>query len=228
MDMNTPLSFPAAQLLVRKAARALGRHGLLHAYGHCSLRLDEDRLLVCAPQPPGTIGFGVSGIVIPLRGEFPADLPGELRIHREIYRARPGIHGVACATPPRTLSLSAMRRTPRILHGLGVRFAPAVPLWEELQVIHSDVLAAALVDRMGQGPAIVVRGIGAVTCGRSLQEAVALAWCLEDAARIDLDCLQAGLPGVELNAAETAEQLARDDRSTERLWDYLTHGDAEV
>ncbi len=222
------LTFPAAQLLVRKAARALGRHGLLQAYGHCSLRLDEDRILVCAPQPPATIGFGVSGTVIPLRGEFPPDLPGELRIHRELYRRRPTVQGAVFSTPPRTVALSVMRRTPRVLHGLGARFAPGAPLWDDLQAIRTDAQAAALVERMGQAPAVVVRGQGAVTCGHSLQEAVALAWCLEDAARIELECLQAGLPVVELSTAEAEHQAARDDRHTDRLWDYLTHGDPEV
>ena len=37
--------------IVRLAARALGRAGLANAYGHCSIRLDEDRLLVCAAMP---------------------------------------------------------------------------------------------------------------------------------------------------------------------------------
>lgn len=221
------LPFDTAQLLVRKAARALGRQGLLHAYGECSLRLDEDRFLVCAPQAPGSIGFGVPGTVVPLHGDFPADLPGELRIHREIYRRRPGIHGVARSTPPRTLSLSAMRRTPRVLHSVGACFAPGTPLWDDLQPIRTDAQARALAEHLGAAPAIVLRGSGAVTCGTSLQAAVALAWCLEDAARIDLDCRHANLPAVELSAAEAAHHAGEPGR-LERLWEHLAHGDLEV
>lgn len=225
---TTNLPLPAAELLVRKAARALGRHGLLHAYGHCSMRLDDDRFLVCASQPPGTIGFGVSGTVVPLRGEFPADVLGEVRIHREIYRRRPDIRGVVRSMPPRTMSLSVMRRTPRILHGMGSYFAPGTPLWDDVQLVRSDAQAAAVVDRMGDAPAIVMRGNGVVACGPSLPDAVVLTWYLEDAARIELDCAQAGTPAVELTAAEAAQRATRAGRIFERMWDYLTHGDAEV
>src|SRR3546814_8479519 len=41
----------AQQRLVRVAARALARHGLVHAYGHCSLRLDERHFLVAPSKP---------------------------------------------------------------------------------------------------------------------------------------------------------------------------------
>jgi len=43
----------ATEVRVRKAARALARHDLGHAYGHVSARLDDERFLVCAPRPPG-------------------------------------------------------------------------------------------------------------------------------------------------------------------------------
>ena len=49
----TAVPTPSDERLVRMAARALGRHGLVHAYGHCSMRLDEGHFLVCAPVPMG-------------------------------------------------------------------------------------------------------------------------------------------------------------------------------
>jgi HCOMODA/2-hydroxy-3-carboxy-muconic semialdehyde decarboxylase len=52
------------ELLVRRAARALGRHGLVNAFGHCSARIDERTFLVCAPQPMGTIAPGKAGTVV--------------------------------------------------------------------------------------------------------------------------------------------------------------------
>ncbi len=44
------------QIIVRKMARALARGGLVNAYGHCSVRLDEKSFLVCAAKP---MGFGI-------------------------------------------------------------------------------------------------------------------------------------------------------------------------
>ncbi|MBP7668579.1 MAG: hypothetical protein KA774_17160, partial [Burkholderiaceae bacterium] len=39
------------QRCVRQLARAIGRSGLTGPFGHCSLRLDAQRALVCAPKP---------------------------------------------------------------------------------------------------------------------------------------------------------------------------------
>ena len=36
---------------VRVAGRALARHGLVHAYGHCSARIDAGRFLVSPLVP---------------------------------------------------------------------------------------------------------------------------------------------------------------------------------
>ena len=46
------------QIRVRKAARCLPRHGLGHAYGHVSARLDDASFLVCAAKPMGLISVG--------------------------------------------------------------------------------------------------------------------------------------------------------------------------
>ena len=46
---------PDTERVLRIAARALGRHGLAHAYGHCSVRLDAAHFLVCAPRPMALI-----------------------------------------------------------------------------------------------------------------------------------------------------------------------------
>jgi len=225
--MPPSLATPQAQLTVRRAARALGRHGLLHAYGHCSMRLDAQYFLVCASQPPGTIGAGVPGSVVPIDGDFPPHLLGEVRIHREIYRRRADVGGVVRSMPPRTMSLSALRRTPRVLHGMGCYFSPGVPLWDDVQLLRSEVQACALVDQMGSAPAIVMRGNGAVVCAPSLPDAVVLTWYLEDAARIDLDAWHAGIEPAEIPPSEAARRATRAGAIFERMWDYLTHGDPE-
>ena len=94
-------------------------------------------------------------------------------------------------------------------------------------IVDTAEQAAALVERMGASPAIVMRGNGAVTCAASLPDAVVLAWYLEDAARIDLDCLHAGVDPVELTPPEAARRATRSGAIFERMWDYLTHGDPE-
>ena len=59
---------PTTQRQLRIAARAFARHGLAHAYGHCSVRIDERHFLVCAARPMGLIALGEPGVVVPVNG----------------------------------------------------------------------------------------------------------------------------------------------------------------
>ncbi|VVE29254.1 class II aldolase/adducin family protein [Pandoraea commovens] len=215
---------------VRVAARTLARAGLAHAYGHCSARIDADCFVVCAARPMGLIGIGEPGTVVPIDGPLPDGVLGEVRLHQKIYRSRPDIGAVARTMPPRTMSLSTLRRTPRALHGPGTYFAPGVPLWDDPQLIRSDEQAAAVIATMGTNAAVVMRGNGAVVAADSLEAMVALTWYLEDAARVDLDvlALEASLPAAVLNDDECRARATRSGRIIERMWEYLSAGDPEL
>jgi HCOMODA/2-hydroxy-3-carboxy-muconic semialdehyde decarboxylase len=218
---------PAIQRLVRQAARAIGRAGLAHAYGHCSARLDNHSFLVCAPKPMGLIAPTDAGAVVPVTGPLPDGVLGEVRIHQQIYARRPEVGGVVRSMPPQTMALGTLRRTPRALHGFGAYFAPAAPLWDDPQLLRDDTAASALADQMGQSRAIVMRGNGLVTAGDTLQQAVILAWYLEDAARVDLAVLQTGLTPAELTQAEATRRATFQGGIVERMWSFLTAGDPE-
>ncbi|VVE13524.1 aldolase [Pandoraea pneumonica] len=219
-----------ADRAVRVAARTLARAGLAHAYGHCSVRLDDARFLVCAARPMGLIGVGEAGTVVPIDGPLPDGVLGEVRLHQQIYRRRPDIGAVARTMPPKTMSLSTLRRTPRALHGPGTYFAPGVPLWDDPQLIRSDAQAQAVIDALGENAAVVMRGNGAVVAADTLEAMVALTWYLEDAARVDLDvlALEVAMPAAVLDAAECAARATRSGRIIERMWEYLSAGDPEL
>ena len=87
------------QRIVRIAARSLARASLVHAYGHCSLRLDARYFLVCAAKPMGLINPGDPGTVVPVDGELPQGVLGEVRIHQQIYKNRPEVGGVVRSMP---------------------------------------------------------------------------------------------------------------------------------
>src|SRR3546814_10447225 len=97
-----------------------------------------------------------------------SDLP-EVRIHREIYRARPDIGGIARVQPPKLMSLGVLGRTPVARHGFGSYFHPKPPLWDDPLLVRSDNGARELVRQLGNGRAIVMRGNGAVLAGDSLE-----------------------------------------------------------
>ena len=66
MNDVPPLPSEPQRALMRQASRALARHGLVHAYGHCSLRLDQAHFLVSPARPLGLVGESEPGIVVPL------------------------------------------------------------------------------------------------------------------------------------------------------------------
>ena len=118
---------------------------------------------------------------------------------------------------------------PRARHGFGSYFHPAPPIWGDVQLIRSDAQAEAVAGMMADGRAILMRGNGVVTAGASLEEAVVLTWYLEDAARVEIDCLAAGRGEAMLMSAEDAALRATwSGRILERMWDYLTVNDPET
>jgi HCOMODA/2-hydroxy-3-carboxy-muconic semialdehyde decarboxylase len=228
--MIDDLEFQQTGRRVRVAARALARAGLVHAYGHCSVRLDAARFLVCAARPMGVIGIGEPGVVVPVDGALPDGVLGEVRLHQHIYRVRPEIGAVARTMPPKLMSLSTLRRTPRPRHGFGSYFAPCVPLWDDPQLIRSDAQARAVIETMGGSPGVVMRGNGTVTAAASIEELIVLTWYLEDAARVELDVLASGFDpdaGV-LSTDEAIQRATRSGRIIERMWEYLSAGDPEL
>jgi HCOMODA/2-hydroxy-3-carboxy-muconic semialdehyde decarboxylase len=219
-------SDPLAQRL-RMAGRALARAHLVHAYGHVSARLDAQSFLVTPAKPLGLIGRDERQVRCPTSGALPAEALPEVLIHQQIYWRRPDIGGVARCQSPYLMTLSTLGRTPRARHGFGAYFAPCPPLYANPRLLRDAASAVALVDQLGAARAIVMRGNGAVTVGATLQEAVTMAWYLEDAARVELQVLATQLEGQEFTPVEVRDRAVTAGRLIERMWDYLTAGDPE-
>lgn len=214
---------------LRLAARALGRAGLVHAYGHCSRRLDDDHFLVCAPRPMGIIAPGEPGTVVAIEGPLPAGVLGEVRVHQAVYRRRRAVGAICRIMPPAIMALSVLRRTPLPRHGFGAYFAPAPPLWDDPRLLRDDDLATQLAAALGEAKAIVMRANGAVVVGENLAEAVTLSWFLEEAARLETQLAAMGADDDSscLSSAETEARQVTSGGVYERMWDYLTEGDPE-
>lgn len=212
---------------VRVAARALAGQGLVGAWGHCSARIDERHFLVCAAQPMGTIVRQV-GTVVTVDEPLPAGVLGEVRIHQQIYARRPEVGGICRIMPHHTMALSTLGQVPKPRHGVGA-FTADCRLWIDPRLLRDDTLASLLVQTMGNANALVMRANGAVTVGPTLDAAVGLAWCLEDAARIECTLrsvtqdYNAGL----LCEAEIQARQVTSGQVFERLWNHMTFGDPE-
>ena len=184
------------QKRVRLAARALARHNLVHAYGHVSARLDENSFLVCAPKPMGLINPGEEGTVVPISGELPAGVLGEVRCHQQIYAARGDVNGICRIFPRNVMTLSTFRKTPKARLGFGSYFFPEPPLWDDPLLLRTDEQAAEFAQTLGQARAIVMRGNGAVCVAPSVEESIVMAFYLEESAITELAVMASG-PGEE-------------------------------
>lgn len=227
--MSAAAPSPHHHRRVRLAARALARAGLSHAYGHCSLRLDDSAFLVCAPMPMGSI-VDEPGQMAAVRGALPGGVLGEVRVHQKIYERRADVKAVCRIMPPALMALSTQGVTPRPRHGVGAYFAPAPPLWDNPRLLRDDASAAALAEALGQAHAIVMRGNGAVVAADSLEKAVVLSWFLEDAARVETAVRMGGFDADKgvLTDEEAAARNTFSGGVVERMWAHLTRGDDEA
>lgn len=217
-----------AERRLRIAGRAVARAGFVHAYGHCSLRVDADHFLVSPSMPLGLVPPGEPCHLLRIDAPLPENVLGEVRIHREIYRRRPDVTGIVRSMPPHVMTLAAHSAVPVPRHGFGTYFHPAPELWNDIQLLRSDEAAAQLADQLGNGRAILMRGNGAVVAGGSIEEAVVLTWYLEDMARVDLAGRAAGLSDAPApDAAACTARATWAGAIRERMWDYLTVDDPE-
>ena len=227
MRGDDAMSDPLADLpqRLRVACRAVGRAGLAHAYGHCSARLDALDFLVGPAKPLGLVADEDQCVRVRADALLPEGVLPEVRIHQQIYRNRPDVGGIVRFQSPKLMSLSTLGRTPAARHGLGSYFAPEPPLWPDPRLARDYEAASAIAAALGDARAIVLRGNGAVTVGRTIEEATVLAWFLEDAARVELDVLATGVEGWTYDAAEVKDRAVTSGKLFERMWDWLVAGD---
>ncbi len=218
-----------AQILVRQMARALGRNGLSGPFGHCSVRIDAEHFLVCAPRPMALIGRNDEGMVIDVAEPLPEKALGEVRIHQEVYRRKPHVNAVCRFISPHITALAALGRTPLPRHGFGAYFSPEVPFWRQPDLVRDLESAQQVAALLGDGPAIVLSVNGAVTVGGTAARALSLAWFLEDSARVELAVLSAGdgLRNSPMTPDEAGRRATWDGRIAERMWEYMTRQDEE-
>lgn len=218
------------QVRVRMAARALGRNDLGHAFGHVSARLDTDNFLVCAPKPMGLIRAEDEGTVVPVDGPLPEGVLGEVRCHQQIYKRRPDVNGIARTFLRDVMTLSTFQRTPKPRIGFASYFAPCPPLWDDPLLLRDDAAAEKFADTLGDARAIVMRGNGCVLTGATVEEAIVMAFFLEESAKTELAVMASGQEAASLvySAEQAKARAVSSGRIFERMWDYLTDGDIEA
>jgi ribulose-5-phosphate 4-epimerase/fuculose-1-phosphate aldolase len=108
------------------------------------------------------------------------------------------------------------------VHSHGSFFAGGVPIYAKPDLILSAKLGAEVAEILDDKPAVLLRGNGQVTVGRTIPEAVMMAIYLEEAAEILFGALQIGTP-IPLSTDESKQRQveALTPADMERAWNFF-------
>jgi HCOMODA/2-hydroxy-3-carboxy-muconic semialdehyde decarboxylase len=174
---------------VARGARMLARAGLAHAFGHASVRTGDGGFAISSTRPlfalapEDVIVVDGGGRVVAGPGD---EAPIETPLHRAIYEARAEVAAIARGHPPHAVRWGVGTRDLPLLHGLGALAGRRVPVHPAVELISSPAEAAAAAATLDGGWAMLLRANGALAVGRSIEEAAARLWFLEDRARVAL------------------------------------------
>jgi HCOMODA/2-hydroxy-3-carboxy-muconic semialdehyde decarboxylase len=205
---------------IATAARAFSRLHYVHAFGHVSARLERS-LLITPTRPPlaaqraeDILEVDFDGCV--LSGDAAAR-PIEVFLHIGIYAARPDIGAICRTHAPHASTWPVDGKAPAILHGFG-GLVGAVATYDACDLVHTADLGAAAAKCLGPANALILRGNGVLTVGRTLGEAAARTWSLEERSA------QAWRQGTHASPF-SAEDLSARSRwypaESERIWTWL-------
>lgn len=204
----------------------LDGEGLTTAFGHLSAR-DEAGILVSGNPGPGLVREPADLVTVDRAGAAVAGAaalrPGELPIHLAILARRPDVVSVCRFHGPACLAFSTLGRDLAAAIGMGLFLGAVVPVYDTATTITTPEQGEALAACLGAGNAVLLRGFGAVTVGRTVGEAVARAWFLERSASAVLAASAAGAvrPFPPEAAAPFAAAEGPAAAQIERLWTYL-------
>lgn len=170
--------------------------GITAALGHASMRVpsEPDHFFVkgreyefdalAIMKPDDMVMCDTEGFLI-------AGRPGltqcsEVKIHACIYKTHPGVQAVVHVHPRFTVLMSVLTGSLRPLCQEGAQLVTKpLPVYPHVKTIQTDAEGMEVANLLGDSRAMLLRGHGAVTVGRSLSEAVMGMAQLEEQARMN-------------------------------------------
>ena len=170
--------------------------GVLVSLGHASMRL---------PSDPGKFvvkgrGYALDALAV-MRPEdmVLCDLEGywldgppdttpcaEVKMHSCIYKVRPDVQSVVHVHPRYVVVMSVLQANlvPMCQEGIQLVSRP-LPVYPHVKTIHSEEEGMEVANMLGDSKAILLRGHGAATAGRSLDDSVLTMYQLEEQAKMN-------------------------------------------
>ena len=214
------------------ASRVLENEGVLDSYGHVSVRSATDPTHFFMPRalPPGSI-LAVDLVeldldCVPVLPNAPR-LNGERFIHSEIYKARPEVQCVIHSHSQAVIPFSVAGVPLRPVVAQGGFLPPETPVFEIREasspmtirgmLVTNSSLGAFLARKLGDAPAILLRGHGDATVGTTVKEAVVRTIYLSLNARVQSEALHLSQTIIALDDAELAAS-AGENFDVNRPW----------
>lgn len=202
-----------------EAAHVLSRLRLVTAFGHVSARCGAAMLITPAADlatvtAPAVVEVGLDA------SSLPTGAPAEGWAHLALYRARPDAQAIVRAQPAGAFAAAATTRALHPLHGQAAWLGPAVPVHDDAHLLRSAELADRAAGSLPTGEALLLRGNGALTLGKTPGLATARMWLLSAACDAHLAAEAAG-GATALTTEEITAWRAVGDELLPRLWEHL-------
>ena len=207
------------------ACRILSNKKLVEGFGHVSARIpDSDRFLL-TPRMGLALAQENDLLTINMAGdrvEGGHASPSEAWLHTAIMKSKPRVNVVIRFHGRVANMFSVTDRKLEPVHNHGSFFAGGVPVFSKPDLITTQQLGNEVAQLLGDGPAVLLRGNGQVTVGRTIPEAVMMAIYLEEAAEILYGALQIGTPvPLTLDESKRRQVEALPPVDLERAWNFF-------
>jgi HCOMODA/2-hydroxy-3-carboxy-muconic semialdehyde decarboxylase len=228
---SAPAADPTLLADLAVANRILAHHRVVDAFGHVSVRHDQDpdRFLLSANKAPARVReqdileFDLDGNALDAEGR---SVYLERFIHGEIYRARQDVMAVVHSHAHAVVPFGVAAGTPLqpVWHMSGF-LGLTTPIFEIRDhggadtdlLIRSGELGRALAQTLGEHSVVLMRGHGATVVAGSLKMAVFRAVYTQVNAELQLNALQLGEVNY-LNAGEAASTTTAVGGQVDRAW----------
>jgi ribulose-5-phosphate 4-epimerase/fuculose-1-phosphate aldolase len=145
-------------------------------------------------------------------------IPREAAIYTEIFKARPEVKAIVHSHASMCITLSLAERPVACLHMQSNRFGRGVPIYPRPIYILDEAEGADLARALSDSPAIMIKGHGIVTVGKSIDEACMNTLYMERTAKIQAVAYLLGFRG------PTEEFLEEMGASKRKLFDEIRRG----
>ena len=209
------------------ACRILSQKKLVEGFGHISARIPNTDRFLLTPRIGLALVEESDLLTLNFRGEViegVAQAPFEAWLHTAIMKSKPRVNAVTRIHARAANIFSVTDRKLAPVHNHGSFFAGGVPVFHKPDLISTEALGIEVSRAMDDKPAILLRGNGQVTVGRTIPEAVMMAIYLEEAAEILYGALQIGKP-IALTVDESKQRQieALPPVDLERAWNFFKH-----